>query len=174
MKIINNAVLRSILGIVLGFIFVLWPDIAVIYLVILIGIFFLTPGLYKLIMYMTKGEKGEDPQRTFPIDGVGSILFGGWLIIQPAFFVNIFMYILGALLVVAGLQQLIMLYIVRKNAVVPWSFYIFPTLIFIAGIMIVAYPFNAATNTFVIFGATSMVYGICELVNWYKFRPGKY
>ena len=34
--------------------------------------------------------------------------------------------------------------------------------------MILAYPFGAAANTFVIFGVACLVYGISELINWYK------
>ena len=106
----------------------------------------------------------------FPIDGAGSILFGAWLVIMPQFFVSILMYILGALLVLGGVQQIISLVSARKWSVVPFAFYIVPVLILITGIMILAYPFGAAANTFVIFGVASLIYGISELINWYKFR----
>ena len=45
-----------------------------------------------------------------------------------------------------------------------------PALILLTGIMIIAYPFGAAANTFVIFGVASIFYGVIELLNWYKFR----
>lgn len=79
------------------------------------------------------------------------------------------MYILGALLVIAGAQQLISLVSARKWSRVPYGFYILPSLILITGVMILAYPFGAAANTFVIFGVACLVYGISELINWYKF-----
>ena len=100
----------------------------------------------------------------------GSILFGAWLVIMPEFFVNILMYILGALLVIAGVQQIAMLVSARKWSMVPFGFYVMPALILLTGIMIIAYPFGAAANTFVIFGVASIFYGIIELINWYKFR----
>ena len=106
----------------------------------------------------------------FPIDGAGSILFGAWLVIMPEFFVNILMYILGALLVIAGIQQIAMLVSARKWSTVPFGFYIMTALILLRGIMIIAYPFGAAANTFVIFGVASIFYGVIELINWYKFR----
>ena len=106
----------------------------------------------------------------FPIDGAGSILFGAWLVVMPTFFVNILMYILGALLVIAGVQQIGMLVSARKWSVVPFGFYVMPALILLTGIMIIAYPFGAAANTFVIFGVASIFYGVIELLNWYKFR----
>jgi uncharacterized membrane protein HdeD (DUF308 family) len=80
------------------------------------------------------------------------------------------MYILGFVLLIAGIQQVYSLIIARKWSIVPLGFYIIPTLILITGIMILAYPFSAATQTFTIFGAAILIYGCTELINWYKFR----
>lgn len=170
MKSLNGSVLRCLFAIILGLIWVLWPEVAVIYLVITIGICFILPGLFSLFHYFTREKVEGEPSPMFPIDGAGSILFGAWLVIMPQFFVNILMYILGALLVLAGVQQWISLVAARKWSTVPYVFYILPTLILITGIMILAYPFESAANTFVIFGVACLVYGISELINWYKFR----
>lgn len=80
------------------------------------------------------------------------------------------MYILGALLVIAGLQQMLALISFRKWQTVPWGFYILPLLILVTGITILAYPFDVMANTFVIFGVASLFYGAFELLNWYKFK----
>ena len=160
MRSINGAVLRSAFAMVLGFVLVLWPEAAITYLVITIGILFILPGLFAILSYFTrpKNENGEKPM--FPIEAAGSVLF----------FVNILMYVLGALLVIAGVQQLVSLISARKWSNVPLGFYLMPALILITGVMILAYPFGAAANTFVIFGVASIFYGACELINWYKFR----
>ena len=144
MRSINGAVLRSAFAMVLGFVLVLWPEAAITYLVITIGILFILPGLFAILSYFTrpKNENGE----------------------------NILMYLLGALLVIAGVQQLVSLISARKWSNVPLGFYLMPALILITGVMILAYPFGAAANTFVIFGVASIFYGACELINWYKFR----
>ena len=165
MKSLNGSVLRCIFAIVLG----LGPEAAVTYLVITIGICFIIPGLFSLLNYFTREKVEGEQSPMFPIDGAGSILFGAWLVIMPQFFVSILMYILGALLVLAGAQQLISLVSARKWSTVPYGFYILPSLILITGVMILAYPFGAAANTFVIFGVACLVYGISELINWYKF-----
>ena len=170
MKRINNSVLRSAFAMILGFVLVLWPEAAVTYLVITIGICFIIPGIFSLLNYFTREKVEGEPSPMFPIDGAGSILFGAWLVIMPEFFVNILMYILGALLVIAGAQQIYSLVSARKWSIVPYGFYIIPALILITGIMILAYPFGAAANTFVIFGVACLIYGISELINWYKFR----
>ena len=169
MKSLNGSVLRCIFAIVLGLVLVLWPEAAVTYLVITIGLCFIIPGLFSLLNYFTREKVEGEPSPMFPIDGAGSILFGAWLVIMPQFFVSILMYVLGALLVLAGAQQLISLVSARKWSTVSYVFYIIPSLILITGIMILAYPFGAAANTFVIFGVACLIYGISELINWYKF-----
>ncbi|MDA6987171.1 DUF308 domain-containing protein, partial [Escherichia coli] len=79
-----------------------------------IGICFIIPGLFSLLNYFTREKVEGEPSPMFPIDGAGSILFGAWLVIMPQFFVSILMYVLGALLVLAGAQQLISLVSARK------------------------------------------------------------
>ena len=69
-------------------------------------------------------------------------------------------------------QQLISLIRVRKWSHVPFGFYLMPTLLLLTGAMILAYPFDAVANTFVIFGLASLFYGACELINAYKFKKG--
>ena len=60
-----------------------WPEAAILYLVITIGVLFLVPGLFSLSGYLIRGK--QDGSR-FPIAGLGSLLFGLWLMIMPAFF----------------------------------------------------------------------------------------
>ena len=127
MKSLNGSVLRCIFAIVLGLVLVLWPEAAVTYLVITIGICFIIPGLFSLLNYFTREKVEGEPSPMFPIDGAGSILFGAWLVIMPQFFVSILMYVLGALLVLAGAQQLISLVSARKWSTVSYVFYIIPS-----------------------------------------------
>jgi len=167
---ISSATLRSALSIVLGFVLVLWPEIAASYLVITIGILFILPGIFSLIGYFSRDKSIDAPKTSFPLEAAGSILFGIWLVIMPNFFINIMMYVLGALLVLAGLLQIISLYKARRWSYVQWGYYIVPALILFIGIVILAYPFGTVTTTFMVFGVTMIIYGFTELFNTYKFR----
>ena len=83
MKSMNYSLIRTICALVIGLVLVLWPDAAINYIVITIGILFLIPGFIVLIGYFgTKPEPGVS--RRFPIEGVGSLLFGLWLVVIPA------------------------------------------------------------------------------------------
>ncbi len=173
MKHINNAVVRSLFSVVLGLVLILWPEAAIHYLVMTIGVLFMIPGIISLLAYFTR-DKSSAYAPMFPLDGLGSVLLGAWLVAMPAFFVNILMYVLGAILVVGGLQQWGALLRARQWCRVGATFYILPTLILLAGIMIIWNPAAIAAYTFVIFGIAILVYGANELLNWYKFRKNKY
>lgn len=171
MKAVSSAVVRGILTVLLGLALIIWPEEAIKYLVITIGILFILPGLFSIIAYFTHSR--EFSTARFPIEGAGSILLGIWLVAMPAFFVNILMYILGAFLLLASIQQFLTLFRARKYYGVPWGFYVVPSLLLILGIIILLNPFETASVVFILFGGAIFVYGISELVTWYKFRPVK-
>ena len=66
MKSLNGSVLRCIFAIVLGLVLVLWPEAAVTYLVITIGICFIIPGLFSLLNYFTREKVEGEPSPMFP------------------------------------------------------------------------------------------------------------
>ena len=104
MKSMNYSLIRTICALVIGLVLVLWPDAAINYIVITIGVLFLIPGFIVLIGYFgTKPEPGVS--RRFPIEGVGSLLFGLWLVTMPGFFADVLMFLLGFILI-AGIVAL--------------------------------------------------------------------
>ena len=170
MKTMNYSIIRCICALVLGVLLVAWPEAAILYLVITIGVLFLVPGLFSVFGYLTHGKQNG---MSFPISGLGSLLFGLWLMIMPAFFVGILMYVLGAVLVLAGVSQIVNLSAARSWTVVPGGFFIVPVLVLIAGIVVLFNPFTAATVPFIILGVSSIVYGLSDLVNIIRFRQKK-
>ena len=169
MRTINNITLRIIFALVLGLVLIAWPDSAILYLVITIGILFLITGLISLVGYLSR-DKNLHPAARFPLDGAGSTLFGLVLVIVPSFFVNVLMYLLGILLILAGITQISALVSARKWTGVPFGFYVVPILILLAGVVVLFNPFAVASTAFMLLGVTSLVYGISELVNYMKFK----
>lgn len=170
---ISNSTMRSALATVLGFVLVLWPENAIKYLVITIGVLFMLPGIFSILNYILQKKDNDEALSMFPIEAAGSILLGIWLVVKPAFFVNILMYLLGFLLVIAGVQQIFSLVRARRWTIVGWGFYIIPVLLLLTGILILTDPFGFAASTFIIFGVASIIYGFSELINSYRFRRKK-
>lgn len=167
MKTLNHSVIRSICSIIIGLLLVVWPDTAIIYLVIAVGALFLIPGLVSIVTYIMHGRKAGMP---FPIVSIGSSLFGLWLMVSPAFFVGILMYVLGVVLVFAGISQIVNLMNIRAWAQVSTGYYVVPVLILIAGMVVLLNPFAVASIPFIILGVSCIVYGISDIINRIRFR----
>lgn len=170
MNYMNHAILRSALAVVLGVVLVLWPETSIAYLVITIGVLFILPGVVSILHFFTAERDDYTPSPTFPVEAAGSILFGIWLVVMPHFFVNILMYVLGGLLLIAGAHQIVMLVRARKYRSVGWGFYVIPVMLTLTGAVILANPFGVASMAFIVFGVAAMVYGVTELINVYRFR----
>lgn len=167
MKKMNYSMMRCVSAIVLGILLMAWPEAAIVYLVIAIGVVFFLPSLFSLVGYF---KKSRQLGGYFPIVSLGSLLFGLWLMISPAFFVGILMYVLGAVLVFAGISQMVSLFGARSYAEVSLGYWVMPVLILLAGLVVLVNPFAAASVPFIILGVSSTAYGITELINFYKFR----
>ena len=167
MKMMNYSIMRCVSAIAIGILLMVWPETAIVYLVIAIGAMFFLPSLFTLVGYFVKGRQLG---MYFPIISLGSLLFGLWLMISPAFFVGILMYVLGVVLVFAGISQIAGLLGARSHASVSFGYYVMPILILFAGLVVLVNPFAVATIPFIILGISSTAYGISELINIYKFR----
>lgn len=167
MKMMNYGIMRCVSAIAMGVLLMVWPEAAILYLVIAIGAMFFLPSLFSLVGYFMKGRRLG---MYFPVISLGSLLFGLWLMVSPAFFVGILMYVLGAVLVFAGISQIAGLLNARSHSTVPFGYYVMPVLILLAGLVVLVNPFAVAAIPFIILGVSSAVYGITELINLYKFR----
>ena len=167
MKMMNYSIMRCVSAIAIGILLMVWPETAIVYLVIAIGAMFFLPSLFTLVGYFVKGRQLG---MYFPIVSLGCLLFGLWLMVSPAFFVGILMYVLGVVLVFAGISQIAGLLGARSHASVSFGYYVMPILILFAGLVVLVNPFAAATIPFIILGISSTAYGISELINIYKFR----
>lgn len=150
----------------MGLVLVLFPEQAGDYLVITTGIIFLIPSLVGLVGYFA--QRAEARVR-FPLEGVGSLLFGLWLVVMPGFFADLLTYVLGFILVLGGLHQLSSLASARRWMPVPAGYYVLPALILVAGMVSLFNPVGVRSTAFVIIGASCLVYAVNELVSWFKF-----
>lgn len=108
-------------------------------------------------------------RRRFPIEGVGSLLFGLWLVIMPGFFADLLTFVLGFILLMGGVQQIASLSAARRWMPVPGGFYVVPVLILLAGLVALFNPTGVRSTAFIIIGVSSLVYAVSELLNWFKF-----
>lgn len=169
MKTMNYSLIRILFALVIGLVLVLWPNTAASYIVITIGVAFLIPGVISLFSFFGRKRSEHEPAPRFPIEGIGSLLFGLWLIVMPEFFADVLMFLLGFILIMGGVQQIASLSMARRWTPVPGIFYLVPSLILIAGVIALFNPTGVRSTAFIIIGISSLVYSLSELINWFKF-----
>ncbi len=166
MKGLSHSFLRAVCALVVGLVLVLFPDRAGDYFVVTIGVVFLVPSLVGLIGYLAQDR---ELRRRFPLECVGSLLFGLWLVVAPGFFAALLTYVLGFVLLMGGVQQIATLAAVRRWTRVRAGFYVVPSLILVAGLVALFNPTGVRSTVFVIIGVSSLVYAAFELLNWSLF-----
>ena len=165
----SSAWIRIAFAFAVGLLLVLFPDDASNYFVMVIGVLFTLPALISLGIYIAGKKSGV----TLPIMGVGSLLFGLWLIIMPDFFATLLTYVLGFILLVGGVQQLSWLQVARSWKRVSPYYYIVPVLILVAGLVALFNPGGVQRTAFLIIGGASLFYAIQELVSQLLLRKKK-
>lgn len=80
------------------------------------------------------------------------------------------MFVFGFILVVAAIGQFVTLAAARQFGPVSFVSYLFPVLIFVAGIVILFDPFRSAEGVVILFGVTSIFYGVTDFINQYAIR----
>jgi uncharacterized membrane protein HdeD (DUF308 family) len=183
MKIFQSSIFRAICAIAIGILLIKYPDNTVTWITVAIGILFLLSGLISLIVYVNarkhvseykitdaEGRVVAGEQPTFPIVGAGSVILGLVLALSPHVFVNGLMYILGAIMILGGINQLMNLVSARRLGKVSFGFWIAPSIIFITGLFVVLKPMETAELPLLILGWCSLLYGITELINALKIR----
>lgn len=167
MKLLNYGVIRSVCALVVGILLIVFPTDVPKYLVMAIGCLFIIPGLISLFVEYSKKEKS--PWGT-SVSSIGSVLFGFWLMLMPNFFVRIFIYVLGAILVLAGVHQISRFTMMKEYTKVPAGYYVFPVLILLAGLVVLANPFETTRIANVILGVSAIIYAIVDLIRIIRFR----
>lgn len=126
----------------------------------LVGALFICTGLAPLFRsWLSSNAGGTFSRSVNAIGGTGSILLGCILLIFPGLFVTILMYVLGAILVLAGLSQIRTL----SATSAPWWLYVTPAVLTAAGFFVLFRPLSSASLPFVILGVGCIGYAVSEL-----------
>lgn len=162
----KSILVRSLSTILVGGLLVAFPQEAAVWLIRLIGVLFLAPGIYSLLAYWMLNKQGEY-KPLFPLVGLGSAILGMWMVFMPDFFVETIMLALSVVLMVASAWQLASAWKSRQVAQVPLAFYVLPALLFAAALFVLCYPGLAAAVPFYIIGVSMMVYGVLEAIGYF-------
>lgn len=174
---VQSVIFRAFSFLLVGVLMVSFPDKVTTWLVRILGVLFIVPGLVSVGSFFRSYTKNDSLRFLLPIIGVGSIILGIILIALPEKFITCLVYFLAAAIILAGVTSIVNIIHFRKYTPVSFRFYVVPVLLCAAGIFIIfihqptEQEARTAVNiSFVIFGVASIVYGVTELTYAIHFR----
>ena len=180
MRILTSYIFRSLCALLIGFLLVCNPTEMTTLIVQIIGGLFVLSGLFAIIGYFVSRRRLRQTQErltalseadgiyvpslpsVYLVVGLGSMALGAVLILWPHLFIDVLMYVLGALLVLTGIYQVVTLFTFRRVAPLSFSLFILPLCIAAAGVFILLYPLESASLPFTLLGIFYICYGATE------------
>ena len=170
MKYVQSITFRALSALFVGGLLIAFPKEISSWLVIVIGVLFLIPGMVSIGAYFVGYSKNEAMRPIFPIVGAGSVFFGLILTLFPTYFVPYIKYVLAAFLVLASIAELIQVFQMRRYTEVGAFFFVIPMLIACAGLFVIFFNKLEGYEYNMILGVASIIYAIQELLNAIRFR----
>lgn len=183
MRLFQSSIFRALCSVVMGVLVIMYPVDITRWLVVAIGLMFLLSGIVSCVAYfyarkqaaksavsdssLTDYVKSELPH--YPVLGLGSLILGLILTLRPEAVVDIMAYILGAMLVLGGLNLIFNLIATTRIARVPVFFWICPCVVLLTGIVAIIKPDWIAGATMAVIGWCMLLYGVTEIINAVKF-----
>lgn len=165
------SMLRGILTLILGICLLVWPDFTAGLIVKLIAGFLLTIGFITLATALLASSRNSSPVPVIVVVNVAVyLLFGLLVFLFPNFFLGLIAFMFGAVLLIAGVSQIIGLYQGGRVVKLSGGMYVIPVAITICGIALFFSPRASAQMLTMIFGAAIALYGISELIAVWKLR----
>lgn len=129
-------------------------------IIVMMGIAFIIPSAVNLVLMLTR-QKGKSSQtqrgmmeRAMLAYGVvaslGGIGLGVWMVVSPETLIGIVVYLFAAMMIIAGLYNVIMLSLGHRPVRFPLWMYIMPVLTVAAGVVILCTDIKSIESTVVL------------------------
>lgn len=144
------------------------PDLSLKLMMQFLGALLLTDGLIAfLINYFAPKEK-----KAFQLvpRGTSNLVVGIILLAFPTLLLNVFVFVIGLLLLLAGASQLFNQFGSNGKLNFSWPMALISFVSLISGIVLITRPFESAQTVLVMFGVVAFVYGLGELIWSFKIR----
>ncbi len=158
----SSVILRGIIAILFGILFMVWPGITLEVIVLLCAAFALIDGVIIVIMAFAAKRHWA---KMVPL-GIVGIILGILILVWPGMSILVLIMLVAAWAIISGLGQLISVWAVKilSNGA-KWLYAISGILSIILGVILFVYPV-ATTMIFIwIFGLYAVVFGIVMLMS---------
>ena len=136
-----------------------------------LGVLFLAPSIYSLIMLLFTNVPVEDAMhnpRYNLIPTIGGLSFGLLIVVKASLFVALLKYIFAILLLAGGLYYVFYLLFTRGRVSMPKWYFFLPTLVAIAGVVALVLPIESNPTLFLMTGVSLIALSVTSVVISYS------
>ena len=167
----KHMLLASILLLLLGVCFIVWPDEAARMLARASAIVILAVGLFEIVLFALGKKKGIVDVPAI-ISGVLLCALGIYLLIKPDTMLNFFNIIFGIVIIIIGLDHIFQsIFIIRHIRKLWWITLIVGLVALGLGVLTLLNPFSAIRTAMIVVGITMVIEALGGLWNLPALKP---
>lgn len=162
-------VLQGVLGIAVGILAIIYPDLALATIALLFAVWAIASGVAQL----TAGWRvAESRGRSWPflVAGAVSVVAGALALLYPDVTVLYLILLLGAWILISGMMEVYTAWRIRNEVSGEWILALAGALRVIAGILILAMPYVGAILTAALFATWAILSGAAALFLGWRLR----
>ena len=168
----NRLIIRGIISVAIGVAVIAVPDLTLVNVIKVLGVLMVVDGLVALLINYFSKKKQTSIFQVIP-RGTSNLIFGGVLLLFPALMVNVFVFLIGFILLFAGFTQFASQISGRSLIGTSWLLILISIIAFVTGIIFLTKPFESAQTMMIVFGIILALYGMGEVVWSFKIRKAQ-
>lgn len=161
----NHMIIASILLLLIGVCFIVWPDEAAKLLARATAIVILGVAAFEIILFFLGRRKGMVDVPAVIIGAMLGVL-GVYLLIKPDVMLNFFNIIFGVVILIIGLDHIFQaIFIIRHVRSLWWISLVVGVAAVGLGVLIIVNPFSAVRTAMILVGVTMVIESLGSLWN---------
>jgi uncharacterized membrane protein HdeD (DUF308 family) len=158
----TRQLVRGIVSVLAGVAIMVYPGLTLKMVIMVMGGLVLVEGIVSYL-WSQRSRSTQAPGFYIIPRGIGNMVFGAVLLLFPTFMAEAFVFLIGIILIVAGLSQFMAQLSGFKFGGFSIVYAIISVLALLGGVVLLAKPFESASGLLVFFGAMIALYGIGEI-----------
>ncbi len=167
----HNSLLWGLFAVLFGGLLLYWQREFLHHLIMIMGGISILVGLIQFLTFMHETRGTERRWHQFPLSVVITVVLGILLLTNAPQWTELFITIMGVILIMLGLLQIQVLRAISKRTVgMSKLLFLFPTLMMLSGVGVIFYPNDSADWIVIFCGIWMLLYGISEVATYFSFN----
>lgn len=159
----NGTIISSIIILILGISFIMWPKESAELLARVLALVVLSAGVVELVLFLW-GKRGGFTDVIALTSSVVLLCISVFLLLRPDMLLNFFNVVFGIVILIIGVQHVGQsLFIVRYSRGLWWVSFLIGIAAVAMGILVIINPFSATNAAMTIIGVTMIIEGAAGL-----------